>query len=115
MFEIERRNDCFRAEEKLPGFMEFAAAAVLAEIIGLARRESENFGVPKIADVIFSPPATIVVWKDGTKTVVKAENEAYDPEKGLAMAISRKALGNKYGYYDVFRKWLKKWEGKKST
>ena len=115
MFEIERRNDCFRAEEKLPDFKTLAAASALAEIFRLACREPENFGVPKIADVIFSPPATIVVWKDGTKTVVKAENEAYDAEKGLAMAISRKALGNKYGYYDVFRKWMKKWEGKKNT
>lgn len=38
--------------------------------------------------IIFNPPATIVFWQDGTKTVVKCQNgEEFDPEKGLAMAI----------------------------
>lgn len=59
-----------------------------------------------IKDVIFNDPATIVLWPDGTKTVVKAENEKFDPEKGLAMAISKRVLGNKGNYYDEFRKWL---------
>lgn len=61
----------------------------------------------KIDKVIFNKPATIVFWKDGTKTVVKADGEKFDPEKGLAMAISKKAYGNKGNYYDVFRKWIK--------
>lgn len=75
----------------------------------------EKFGplhislLPVIKDVMFNPPATIVTWKDGTKTVVKAsEGDPYDPEKGLAMAFSRKALGNKYEYYNTFLHWLKK-------
>ena len=59
-----------------------------------------------IKQVIFNDPATIVLWADGTKTVVKCENEAYDPEKGLAMALAKKMLGNKGNYFDVFRKWL---------
>ena len=63
---------------------------------------------PQIKDVIFNPPATIVFWKDNTKTVVKAEGEEYDPEKGLAMAIAKKTLGNKHNYYNTFKKWLKK-------
>lgn len=62
----------------------------------------------EIKNVIFNNPATIVVWDDGTKTVVKAENEPFDPEKGLAMCIVKKALGNKGNYYDIFRKWLPK-------
>ena len=68
--------------------------------------------VPAIKDVKFEDPATIVFWADGTKTVVRAQDEAYDPEKGLAMAISRKALGNKRDYYHVFLKWLKKFRKK---
>lgn len=62
----------------------------------------------RIKKVIFNDPATIVYWPDGTKTVVKAEGEAFDPEKGLAMAIAKKSLGNKGNYYDVFREWLPK-------
>ena len=65
----------------------------------------------RIKDIIFNPPATIVKWYDGTKTVVKVQNgEDYDPEKGLAMAISKKALGNKREYYHTFLHWLKKYE-----
>lgn len=59
-----------------------------------------------IKNVIFNDPATIIFWNDGTKTVVKAENEEFDPEKGLAMAISKKVLGNKGNYYETFKKWL---------
>ena len=63
--------------------------------------------LPEIKDVIFNEPATIVMWSDGTKTVVKCqEGENYDPEKGMAMAISKKALGNKGNYCEVFKKWL---------
>ena len=62
--------------------------------------------IPEIKNVIFNPPATIVFWQDGTKTVVKATNELYDPEKGLAMAITKRALGNQGNYYNVIKKWV---------
>ena len=62
--------------------------------------------LPKIKDVIYNDPATIVFWEDGTKTVVKCKNEKFDPEKGLAMAFSKKMLGNKGNYYNIFKKWL---------
>ena len=61
-----------------------------------------------IKKVIFSNPATIVFWSDGSKTVVKSYLDDYDPEKGLAMAIAKKALGNEGNYYNVFKKWLPK-------
>lgn len=66
----------------------------------------------KIEKVIFNNPATIVIWSDGTKTVVKCDcyNEPFDEEKGLAMAISKKFLGNKGNYYNEFKKWLPKIE-----
>lgn len=62
----------------------------------------------KPTKVIFNSPATIVFWPDGTKTVVQTRgDDEFDPEKGLAMAIAKKALGNKHEYYHVFKKWLK--------
>lgn len=62
-----------------------------------------------IKNVIFNDPATIVFWNDGTKTVVKCqEGDTYDPEKGLAMAICKKVMGNHRDYYNVFKKWFKK-------
>lgn len=60
----------------------------------------------KIKKVIFNDPATIILWKDGTKTVVQTQGEDYDPEKGMAMAIAKKALGNEGNYYDIFKEWL---------
>lgn len=62
--------------------------------------------IPKIKDVIYNDPATIIFWEDGTKTVVKCKNEKFDPEKGLVMAFSKKILGNKGNYYNIFKKWL---------
>ena len=60
-----------------------------------------------IEKVIFNYPATIVFWKDGTKTVVKAQNdEVFDKEKGLVMAIVKKAFGNEGNYYEQIKKWL---------
>lgn len=59
-----------------------------------------------IKKVIYNNPATIVLWKDGTKTVVKCqENDTYDPEKGLAMCFAKKALDNKGHYMETFKKW----------
>lgn len=68
--------------------------------------------LPEIEDVIFNPPATIVFWKDKTKTVVKANNEEYDPEKGLAMAMIKKLYGNKGRYCNKLKKWTDKYYGK---
>ena len=69
-----------------------------------------------IKKVIFSPPATIIIWDDNTKTIVKAqEDEPYDPEKGMAMCIAKHIYGNCGSYYNVFSEWLKNYtpaEGK---
>jgi hypothetical protein len=61
---------------------------------------------PKIKKVHFNDPVTVVLWDDGTKTIVRAQNdEAFDPEKGLTMAITKKVLGNKGSYFDEIKKW----------
>lgn len=60
-----------------------------------------------IKKVIFNNPATIILWSDKTKTVVKADDrECFDPEKGMAMAICKKVMGNKGNYYNEFKKWV---------
>ena len=69
-----------------------------------------------IKDVIFNPPATIVLWMDGTKTVVKDQGEVfYDPEKGMAMAVAKKAFGNQGNYYNQFSKYLDIYEKKQEA
>lgn len=60
-----------------------------------------------IKKVVFNNPATIVYWKDGTKTVVKCQDgDKYDKEKGLAMAIVKKLFGNKGNYNKIFKKYI---------
>ena len=61
----------------------------------------------RIDKVIFSDPATIVFWNDGTKTVVKCQGgDTFSPHTGLAMACAKKLLGNKGNYYEQFKKWM---------
>ena len=73
--------------------------------------EIGSLRIPEIKNVIFNDPATIVFWDDGTKTVVKCQDgDEFDPEKGLAMAIVKKAYGNKGSYCNKLKKWLSKKE-----
>ena len=83
---------------------------------GLTQMFNKN-SIPEIRNVYFNDPLTCVIWKDGTKTFVKNADgdHNYDPEKALAMAISKKALGNKYNYYKEFEKWLPKEDAKFSV
>ena len=78
----------------------------------VASERARRRRVPDIKNVHFSGPVTAVIWEDGTKTIVRCqEGNVLDPEKGLAMAIAKKALGtNKSGsnYYDIFKKYLPK-------
>ncbi len=68
---------------------------------------SEAFDISSsIKDVLYKDPATIIFWKDGTKSVVVCDGEEYDPEKGFAMATCKKVFGNEGNYYNTFKKWL---------
>lgn len=78
---------------------------VVYKIIGEAISKNED-DLPKIKNVIFNEPATIVFWADNTKTVVKCqEGDEFDPEKGLTMAITKKIFGNKGNYCNEIKKW----------
>jgi len=70
-------------------------------IDALTKRYNTKFEIKK---VIFNGKATIVMWNDDTKTICKwnTAEEVYDPEKGLAMCFVKKALGNRYGWWDKF-------------
>lgn len=73
------------------------------------RKEKVTMNTSLIKKVIFNNPATIVLWNDGTKTVVKCCScELFDPEKGLAMAFAKKMLGNKNDYYKELKSFIPK-------
>lgn len=46
--------------------------------------------------IIFNGPCTIILWKDGTKTIAKtsSDEEVFDPEKGVAICFMKKMLGH---------------------
>ena len=53
---------------------------------------------------VFNGPATILFWSDDTKTVVKCQDdEPFDPEKGVALAMLKKYFGGSR-YNDVLKK-----------
>ena len=61
---------------------------------------NKAFGVPKFEykKIIFNGPCTIILWKDGTKTIAKAsDGEMFDPEKGVAICFMKRALGETEG------------------
>lgn len=74
---------------------------------------NRSYGIPhnpfEIKTVHFSGPCTVVMWADGTKTVVRCnKDDFYTSETGLAMAIAKRAYGNGNKARKVFEKWLPK-------
>ena len=59
---------------------------------------------PTPKKVIFSGPATTILWKDGTKTTVKCQNgDEWAPDVGIAMCYLKKMLGNEGNFNNIFR------------
>ena len=49
-----------------------------------------------IKKIMYKPPATIVFWNDGTKTVSVCEDgDEYNKELGFALCVLKKKYGNK--------------------
>ena len=73
------------------------------------KKEETTMTAASIKNVIFNPPATIVFWTDGSKTVVKCNaKDEFDPEKGLAMAIAKRCADNSDDFYKEIKKWVEK-------
>lgn len=65
-------------------------------------------GFTDIKKVIFSNPATIVFFEDGTKEVVKcSENDTYSPAAGIAFCVMKKCFG--HDFHHEIRKWMKQY------
>lgn len=60
----------------------------------------------KIKKIIFNPPATVVLWEDDTKTVVKcAEDDEFNPETGVAMCYVKKIYGSRHAFSKMVEKY----------
>lgn len=91
----DRFRDFFGAE---PNEVKITKACIKASVM-------DHFYVPLIKKVIFNYPATIIIWNDNSKTVVKLmEGDTWDPEKGFVIAYLKKILGTQR-----LRKEIKTW------
>ena len=87
--------------------------AIFEDLLGNPYKPTVSLGnyfsfVPKIKKVIVNDPATVIIWEDGEKTVVKCgEHDTFDAEKGIAMAyIKRVMFANKT---TQMNKWFKQY------
>ena len=99
--EVIKYNEMFKKENKKMDIKLYECGTFVGGIVTKPQDLIKN--------VIFSGPCTIVQWSDGDKTIVRCENEDFDKEKGLAMAIVKKFFGtneSKSNYNDIFKKWI---------
>lgn len=94
----EVEMDCVHFQRRM-SVSPFGKVEEVIDLSGMRSRNSENWGMVvkslKAKRVIYNYPATIVLWEDGTKTVVKCQDgETYQKETGLALCYMKKALGN---------------------
>lgn len=69
---------------------------------GLAPQECKVRPTFVIDKVLFNPPATIVFWQDGTKTVVKCkEGEEFSEWAGIALCLAKKMYGP--NFHKIFK------------
>lgn len=55
--------------------------------------------------VIYNDPATVVIWDDGSKTVVRCHpDDAYDRERGFLLCCAKKLMGNGGSFNDEMRR-----------
>jgi len=60
---------------------------------------------PEVKRVIFNEPATIVLWADGTKTVVRCQpGDVFDRRIGFLTALAKKVYGGRGRFNDIIRK-----------
>ena len=99
-------NDSMTRNDYANYYLNYDIASTKKLAKELQRTSPKQKAINSITKVIFNDPATIVIWSDGTKTVVKCdERDEFDPEKGLAMAICKKHFGGGF-YNDIFKKWI---------
>ena len=71
--------------------------ATLSDIV--VKHKGLDFRNIKIKRIIFNPPATVIIWEDDTKTVVKcAEDDEFNPEIGVAMCYMKKIYGSRHAF-----------------
>lgn len=92
---LKRELDDLKKEHDTP-------SAYPKPTFGLVYQECKVHPTFVIDKVLFNPPATIVFWLDGTKTVVKCkEGEEFSEWAGIALCLAKKLYGP--NFHKIFR------------
>lgn len=76
--------------------------------------ETKNFYSLNVSKIIFNPPATIVFWEDGTKTVVEcAAEDEFSEYYGFLAALGKKVYENNSQIKKLIDKKAERHENKK--
>lgn len=98
---------CVREWNSLEGSQNWVSSKYFDLYTRDSHKSRKIFISTRIKRVIYNYPATIVFWTDDTKTVVKCQKgEQFDKEKGLALCIAKKALGNKSNFNNEIKAWI---------
>lgn len=82
-------------------------ADLVAAMGGIAAAVKRAGAMNAIENVVFNDPATVVIWADGVKTVVRCqEGDVYDKRTGLLLCITKRAFGNGGAYNDVLSRFV---------
>lgn len=92
---LKQELDNFKKKHDIP-------SAYPGSTFGLVLQERTVRPTFVIDKVLFNPPATIVFWLDGTKTVVKCkEGEEFSEWAGIALCLAKKLYGP--NFHKIFR------------
>ena len=93
---LKRKIDDLMREDDIP-------SAYPGSTFGLVLQECTVRPTFVIDKVLFNPPATIVFWLDGTKTVVKCkEGEEFSEWAGIALCLAKKLYGP--NFHKIFKR-----------
>lgn len=96
--------DAERKEERLLRKLNTIA---LNTIYGISSVKGNQTAVPFVKKIIFSGPATVVLWDDGSKTVVKcSEDDQFDPYAAVAQAYTKKIFRTNNQFKKMVDKFL---------
>jgi len=113
-YAINKSDDLYQKALEAAKKMSNAMYGVGHSVSATVLRNDFNHFLNEVKDIKFSGPATIVFWKDGTKTIVKCqEGEHYDPKEGIKYALLKKIAGGTSNQASKMAKkydeWLEKW------
>lgn len=84
---------------------------VFMDLFTMSRERRTPQSFPEIQDVIYHEPATIILFKDGTKSVVKVSgDDVFDKDTGFLLALLKRIINNKD--YDYLLKAMEQYNNK---